>query len=99
MVGIIHVRGIPCVHTPPWILTAISSSLRHPKRGGVLGQETTKRRFFYGYVVTAAGFVIWSIGWGTSSPSFSMFLKCLGAEFGWARAETSLAYSLAFLVQ
>ena len=65
----------------------------------MLRQETTKRRFFYGYVVTAAGFLIWSIGWGTYTPSFSVFLKCLVAEFGWSRAETSLAYSLAFLVQ
>jgi MFS family permease len=54
-------------------------------------------RFFYGNVVVAAGFVIWMIGWGTYTPAFSVFLKPLVSEFGWSRAETSLAYSLSFL--
>jgi len=54
--------------------------------------------FFYGYVVVAAGFVIWLVGWGTYTPSFSVFFKPLISEFGWSRAETSLAYSLSFLV-
>lgn len=50
-------------------------------------------------MVAAAGFVIWLIGWGTYTPSFSVFFKPLISEFGWSRAETSLAYSLSFLVQ
>jgi MFS family permease len=56
-------------------------------------------RFFYGHVVTAAGFVLWFIGWGAFTPSFSVFLKPLIAEFGWSRADASLAYSLSFLSQ
>ena len=56
-------------------------------------------RFFYGHVITAAGFIIWFIGWGAFTPSFSVFLKPLLAEFGWSRADASLAYSLSFLVQ
>ena len=55
--------------------------------------------FFYGYIVAGAGFGIWLIGWGTYTPCFSVFFKPLLAEFGWSRAETSLAYSLSFLVQ
>ncbi|MCJ7596532.1 MAG: hypothetical protein MUO52_17335, partial [Desulfobacterales bacterium] len=55
--------------------------------------------FFYGYVITASGFVIWMIGWGTYTTCFAVFLKPLLAEFGWTRAEASLAYSLSFLVQ
>jgi MFS family permease len=58
-----------------------------------------KSRFFYGHIVTAAGFIIWFIGWGAFTPSFSVFLKPLVAEFGWSRADASLAYSLSFLVQ
>ncbi len=58
-----------------------------------------EKKFFYGYVVAAAGFGIWLIGWGIYTPSFSVFFKPLLAEFGWSRAETSLAYSLSFLVQ
>ena len=56
-------------------------------------------KFFYGNVIVAAGFVTWLIGWGTYNPSFSVFLKPLISEFGWSRAETSLAYSLSLLVQ
>ena len=56
-------------------------------------------RFFYGYIIMAAGFCIWFVGWGTHATSFGVFLKPLLNEFGWSRAETSLAYSLAFIVQ
>jgi MFS family permease len=56
-------------------------------------------KFFYGHIVTAAGFIIWFVGWGAFTPSFSVFLKPLVAEFGWSRADASLAYSLSFLVQ
>lgn len=58
------------------------------------GKSTTPR-FFYGYVVAAAGFGVWLICWGTFNPCFGVFLKPLLAEFGWTRAETALAYSLA----
>ena len=58
-----------------------------------------KQKFFYGHIVTAAGFIIWFVGWGAFTPSFSVFLKPLLAEFGWSRADASLAYSLSFLVQ
>jgi MFS family permease len=62
-------------------------------------RRSGEKKFFYGYVVAAAGFAIWLIGWGTYTPCFSVFFKPLLAEFGWSRAETSLAYSLSFLVQ
>jgi MFS family permease len=64
-----------------------------------LTEKTTRSKFFYGYVITAAGFTIWAIGWGTFTPAFSVFFKPLLAEFGWSRADTSLAYALSFLVQ
>ena len=64
-----------------------------------LTEKTTRSRFFYGYVITAAGFVIWGIGWGTFTPAFSVFFKPLLVEFGWTRADTSLAYALSFFVQ
>lgn len=56
-------------------------------------------RFFYGYVVAAAGFVVWLIGWGTYSITFGLFFKPLLAEFHWTRAETSLAFSLSLLLR
>ncbi len=61
-------------------------------------RKTGEKRFFYGYIVAAAGFVIWALGWGTYTPCFSVFLKPLSAEFGWSRAEMSLAYSLSYMV-
>jgi MFS family permease len=57
------------------------------------------KKLFYGYVVTAAGFSIWMIGGGSYSPCFSLFFKPLLAEFGWSRAETSLAFSLSYITQ
>lgn len=62
-------------------------------------QETSakKPRFFYGYVVTAAGFGMWLIGWGTHQ-TFGVFFKPVLTEFGWTRAETALAYSLSLIV-
>lgn len=56
-----------------------------------------KPRFFYGYIIVAAAFLVLIISWGTNY-SFGIFLKPLAAQFGWTRAETSGAYSLSFLV-
>jgi MFS family permease len=39
------------------------------------------------------------IGGGSYSPCFSLFFKPLLAEFGWSRAETSLAFSLSYITQ
>lgn len=64
-----------------------------------MSDTSTNPRFFYGYVVTAAGFGVWLICWGTFNPCFGVFLKPLVEEFGWTRAETALAYSLALSVQ
>ena len=57
------------------------------------------QRFFYGYVVAAAGFVTWFIGWGAYAMCFGVFFKPLMAEFHWTRAETSMAYAISLLVQ
>jgi len=64
-----------------------------------MSRDARKSQFFYGYVVIAAGFGIWFIGWGTFTPCFGVFFKPLLTEFGWTRAATTLAYSLSFLVQ
>jgi MFS family permease len=61
--------------------------------------DAKKQRFFYGYVVAAAGFMAWFIGWGSYSTCFGVFFKPLLAEFHWTRAETSVAFSLSLLVQ
>ncbi|PKN61163.1 MAG: MFS transporter [Deltaproteobacteria bacterium HGW-Deltaproteobacteria-15] len=58
-----------------------------------------KPSLFRGYYVVAAGFGIWFIGWGSYSISFGVFLKPIIAEFGWSRADATLAYSSMFMVQ
>jgi MFS family permease len=64
-----------------------------------MSRDARESQLFYGYVVTAAGFSIWFIGWGTFTPCFGVFFKPLLNEFGWSRAATTLAYSLSFMVQ
>jgi len=59
--------------------------------------EERKHKFFYGYIVVGAGFGISLLIWGTYN-SFGIFFKPLSLELGWTRAETSGAFSLAFLL-
>ena len=61
--------------------------------------KVDKPKFFYGYIVTAAGLGTWLIGVGMQGPVFGVFFKPLLAEFGWTRAETALAYALLLIVQ
>lgn len=55
--------------------------------------DQTQGLFFYGYIVAAAGFVVWMIGFGISN-TFGIFYKPMLLEFGWTRADTVFAYSL-----
>lgn len=55
-----------------------------------------KSRFFYGYVIVLASFVIMGVMWGAFY-SFGVFFKPLLEEFGWTRAMTSGAFSLSLL--
>ena len=59
--------------------------------------DRSKPRFFYGYIVVAAGLIasILIIG---PFVSFSVFFKPLSSELGWMRATTSVATSIAALV-
>ena len=54
-------------------------------------------RFFYGYIVVAASFLIMVVIW-VAYYSFGVFFKPLINEFGWTRATTSGAYSLSSIV-
>ena len=61
--------------------------------------RTGKGRFFYGYVVAAAGFLTWFFGWGVYAICFGVFFRPLLTEFGWSRAEISLGYSISLVIQ
>lgn len=59
--------------------------------------SATTRRFFYGYVIVIAGFVIFTLTFGLNY-TYGIFFKPLIAEFGWSRAITSAAYSIMTLI-
>lgn len=54
-------------------------------------------KFFYGYIIVMLATIIMVASWGTFY-SFGVFFKPVLLEFGWTRAITSGAYSLAFLL-
>ncbi len=56
-----------------------------------------KTRYFYGYNMVAAGFIIQAVGVGAMF-TYGVFFKEFQAEFGWSRAAISGASSLAFLM-
>jgi MFS family permease len=60
--------------------------------------DTKKPRVFYGYIVVVASFFIMVVNYGTAN-AFGVFFKPVLFEFGWTRAMTSGAFSLAKLVQ
>lgn len=60
--------------------------------------KAARRASTYGYVVIAAGFIIWLVG-GSKTAVFSVLLKPVLADFNWSQADASLGYSLAIMVQ
>jgi MFS family permease len=54
-------------------------------------------RYFYGYNIVAAGFIIQAVGVGAMF-TYGVFFKEFQAEFDWSRAAISGASSLAFLM-
>jgi len=57
----------------------------------------TGPRFFYGYVVVVAAFLVMVVSWGVFD-AFGVFFNPLLAEFGWTRAVTSGAFSLSMII-
>jgi OFA family oxalate/formate antiporter-like MFS transporter len=56
-----------------------------------------KPRFYYGYTVVGAAFIIMMLAWGLYIV-FGVFFDPLLKEFGWTRAMTSGAYSLSTIL-
>ncbi|GAH62425.1 unnamed protein product, partial [marine sediment metagenome] len=65
--------------------------------GENLSLTDKKPGFFYGYIIVLAAFGIQMVAWGMFN-SYGVFFKPLTTEFGWTRAMTSSAVSLAMLV-
>lgn len=60
-------------------------------------QGGNRTRFYYGWLVVGASFLITLLSMGTHS-SFGNFLKPMSAEFGWDRATASLPAAVAILM-
>jgi len=60
--------------------------------------DTRTPKFFYGYVIVAAAFVMLTVMGGTYY-SFGVFFSPLLVEFSWTRAMTSGAFSLCLMVE
>jgi len=60
-------------------------------------QPTEKPKFFYGYIVVLVALLIMAVSSGTTV-SFGVFFKPLLTEFGWTRAMTSGAFSVAMFL-
>jgi len=60
--------------------------------------DTRNPKFFYGYIIVAAAFVMLTVMGGTYY-SFGVFFTPLLTEFGWTRAMTSGAFSLSILLE
>lgn len=63
----------------------------------VKSNSSKKTGIFYGYIVLAACFFIMVLVYG-SQYCFGVFFKPMIADFGWSRAETSVAFSLYMFV-
>lgn len=72
------------------------SNMKHEKRYPAMNERQTQR-FFYGYIIVFACFLLQAIGIGTYI-AFGVFFKPLLAEFGWSRAMVSGASSLAYVL-
>ena len=60
--------------------------------------ERSTSRFYYGYVIVVAAFFAKLLMLG-SNYCFGIFFKPLLTEFGWSRAITSGAFSLAIIME
>ena len=63
----------------------------------IVPSEDKKPKFFYGYVIVFASFIVMVMVFGLNY-SFGIFLKPLIADFGWTKALISGAYSLSTFV-
>jgi MFS family permease len=70
------------------LIVANQGHQQHPKAGP---------RFFYGYIVVAAAFIIMAVCWGIFN-AFGVFFIPLVDEFGWSRATISGAFSVSMIL-
>ncbi|MBN1152548.1 MAG: MFS transporter [Dehalococcoidia bacterium] len=56
----------------------------------------TRPRIYYGWIVLAAGFIIMLLGYAVRN-TFTVFYPVIVDDFGWARGNTAIMYSLTML--
>lgn len=58
------------------------------------GPRVVRERIFYGWWIVLAGWGLMVVGGGLLFHAFGAYVKVLEEEFGWSRAELSLAFAL-----
>lgn len=61
-------------------------------------RTATRRGVFYGWWIVGAALAIMTVGVGGAGYVFGVFFEPLAAEFGWTRAQTSVASTIMFLI-
>jgi MFS family permease len=59
--------------------------------------DTKERKSYRGYIVVGASFIVALLNWGVYR-TYGLFFNPMSSEFGWTSAETSGAFSIAFLI-
>ena len=75
----------------------LPARINHEPIAGVSAIIKQNNKYFYGYNIVAAGFIIQMVTIGAMF-TFGIFFKLFQAEFAWSRAMISGASSLAFMV-
>ena len=68
-----------------------------PAGSNAKGSMVPKRRFFYGWVILAVGFLT-IVGGYVCRNTFSVFYPAIVDEFGWTRGNTAIIFSINILV-
>ena len=85
------------ISTPRRLKISFSYNIFKSEIYTISQEGCVKTKYFYGYNIVAAGFIIQAVGVGAMF-TYGVFFKEFQAEFGWSRAAISGASSLAFLM-
>ncbi|MDQ1279359.1 MAG: transporter [Thermoproteota archaeon] len=61
--------------------------------------QTQQSKFFLGYWILLAGFLLFFIYSGVGFYAFAVFFKPIQGEFGWGREVTSIAFTIFYILQ
>lgn len=87
--------GPPHTHDPPPLPRRV---LFIERLSGAVVHRLARGRFYYGWYIVAAVFLVGTATVGFNGPFFSIFLKPMSQEFGWTRTMTTGAVTIGTLM-